>query len=82
MRGQQYIQARSYRRAFFSYRSLFFLSPHDFIPGEKEREKERGEGGRVGAESARSPVKTFALKLCNLGRKFAFELSGKPRLAI
>ena len=70
---------------------IFFLSSHDFIPGgggrEKEKGRERDKEGRGGgrrelAPGERSPVKAFALKLCNLGRKFAFELLGKPRAAV
>lgn len=45
--------------------------------GEREQQGERERWRRT-----RSPVKAFALKLCNLGRKFAFELSGKPRRSI
>jgi len=69
---------------------IFFLSSHDFIPGERKRKREkeiererdgRGGGGEL-APGERSPVKAFALKLCNLGRKFAFELLGKPRAAV
>jgi len=49
---------------------------------ERKRERGRESGRRELVSSARRPVKAFALKLCNLGRKFAFELSGKPRTAV
>lgn len=59
----------------FSFFAVLFPLPSREFPREKERKEEFRE--------ARSPVKAFALKLRNFGRKFArFELSGKPRRSI
>jgi len=69
---------------FFSF--LTRLHPGGKKEKERERDRERERDGRGGggelAPGERSPVKAFALKLCNLGRKFAFELLGKPRAAV
>lgn len=60
-------------RSFRAERFLFPLAPTTRASSGRDEE----------LQEARSPVKAFALKLRNFGRKFArFELSGKARRSI